>query len=133
MEKFIKKQAKTEGISLQEIDIKSEDFASQFHLEGEDFKETLEQMDVIKILASDSTSTAQTRKDFVAKAQTALQDEAYIEMARIKSDDGEDVSLYANQMDNGMIREMIVLVGESESALMIYVKGEMDLDQPLFR
>ncbi len=126
VEKFVKKQAKADGISMQEIDLKSEDFAAQFQAEGEEIEKALEQLDVIKILSSDSTSTASDRESFISKAKMALGDEAYVELARVSSDDGEDVGLYANQLDNGIIREMIVLVGESESVVMIYVKGNMD-------
>lgn len=127
VEKFIKKQAKGEGISMQEIDLKSDDFASQFKVEGEGIEEALEQLDVVKILSSDSTATSADLKNFMSKAKAALRDDAYIELARITSEDNEDVGMYANQLDNGLIREMIVLVGESESATMIYVKGNMDL------
>ncbi|RLD81854.1 MAG: hypothetical protein DRJ15_03290 [Bacteroidetes bacterium] len=127
VEKFIKKQAKGEGISMQEIDLKSDDFASQFQVEGEEIEEALEQLDVVKILSSDSTATSADLENFMSKAKAALQDDAYIELARIRSEDNEDVGMYANQLDNGLIREMIVLVGESESATMIYVKGNMDL------
>ena len=127
VEKFIRKQAKTEGIKVQDIDIKSGDFTTQFQVEGEDIEKAMEQLEVIKILSCDSTSTAEKRLDFIIKAQNALQDEAYIELARIKSEEMEDVSLHANQMDNGLIREMIVLVKDDESVLMLYVKGKMDM------
>lgn len=127
VEKFVKKQAKADGISMQEIDLKSEDFSKQFHVEGEEIEEALQQVDVIKILSSDSTSTAADRKSFFLKAKKALEDEIYIELAKIRSDDGENVGLYANQLDNGLIREMIVLVGEGDSVVMIYVKGNMDM------
>ena len=127
VEKFIKKQAKTEGFSVQEIDLKSEDFATQFKVEGEDIQNALEQLDIIKILSSDSSSTDASRSTFFSKAQKALANEAYIELAKVQSNDGEAVSAYANQMDNGLIREFVMLVGEDDTALMIYVKGEMDL------
>jgi len=127
VEKFIKKQAKTDGFTVQEIDLKSEDFAAQFDIEGEDIQEALDQWDIIKILASDSISTNASRSSFILKAQKALANEAYIELAKIQSNDGEAVSAYANQMDNGLIREFVMLVGEDDTALMIYVKGEMDL------
>ena len=127
VEKFIKKQAKTEGISIQEIDFKSKDFATKFQVEGEDIQEALDQLDIIKILSTDSTSTEASRMAFITKAEIALQDKAYIDLAVVRSDDGENVSIYASQKENGLISEFVVLIGESESAMMIYVKGKMDL------
>jgi len=127
VEKFIKKQAKTDGFSIQEIDLKSEEFSDQFKVEGKDIQEALDQLDIIRILSSDSSSTDASRSTFMSKAQKALKDKAYIELAEVRSDDGETVSAYANQMDNGIIREFVMLVGEDESTLMIYVKGKMDL------
>ncbi|MCK4568963.1 MAG: DUF4252 domain-containing protein [Bacteroidales bacterium] len=128
VEKFIKKQAKTEGISIKEIEPGSEDFNSQFQFEGEQIENALDQLDIIKVLSCDSASTtASIRDDFYSKAQDALQQEDYTELIRVHSDDNEDVSFYTNQMDNGLIREAVLLVAESHDIMMVYIKGEINL------
>ena len=96
VEKFIKKNAFEDGIS-------------------------------IKIISCDAVLTsAQTRKNFYTKATEALSDDRYTELALVHSED-ETFSLYANQKDNGLIEEVVLLVKESDEVMMVYVKGEVDL------
>ena len=128
VEKFIKKQAKKEGISIQEIEPGSGEFNAEFQFEGEKIEKALAQLDIIKIISCDSASTsASMRDDFYSKAQRALQHEDYIEIVRVHTDDNEDVGFYSNQMENGLIREAVLLVKESHDVMMVYVKGEIDL------
>ncbi len=127
VEKFIKKQAKTEGISIQAIEPGSEEFNAEFQFEGEKIEKALAQLDIIKIISCDSASTtASIRDDFYSKAMDALQHEDYIEIVRVHSDDNEDVGFYYNQMEDGLIREAVLLVKESHDVMMVYVKGEID-------
>ena len=126
VEKFIKKQSKSDAFAVQEIDVKSEEFTANFQMGGDDAEEILSQIDVIKILTSDSTATSDDKADFLKKAHAALGNDSYTELALVKSD-GDDVGLYANLMDNGLIREMVVLIGGGESAMMVYMKGELDM------
>jgi hypothetical protein len=126
VEKFIKKQSKSSGFAVQEIDVSSEEFTANFQIGGDDAEEILSQIEVIRILSSDSTATAASKADFLKKAHAALGNDSYTELAVVKSD-GDDVGLYANMMDNGLIREMVVLIGGGESAMMVYMKGELDM------
>jgi len=128
VEKFIKKQKKTEGISIQEIEPGSEEFNAEFQFEGEKIENALAQLDIIKIISCDSASTtASARENFYSKAQVALQHEDYIEIVRVHSDDNEDVGFYSNQMENESIRELVLIVKEDYDVMMVYVKGEIDL------
>ena len=130
VEKFIKKQKKVDGISLQEIDIQSEEFAAQFQAEGDEIEEVMAQLEVIKILSSDSTATETAREAFISKANKALSDDDYVALADIKDGD-ENVGVFMRYAENGLINEMVLLIGETESVNMIYVKGEIDMSKTL--
>jgi hypothetical protein len=128
VEKFIKKEAKTEGISIKEIEPGSEEFSSQFNVDEGDLKEAFDQIDIIKIISADSASTTESiRQGFFTNAQAALKSEDYISLMQVSADDGDDVSIYANQTDNGMIREFVLLVNQPYDVLMVYVKAEIDM------
>jgi hypothetical protein len=127
VEKFVNKHSKKDGFSVQVIDVGSEEFAAQFKIEGDEASQALEQLEVIKILSSDSTATAEDRDAFCSKALEVLDDEDYAELLVVHADDGEEVGMFANQMENGLIREIILMVNEEDETMMIYVKGEMDM------
>jgi len=131
VEKFIKKQKKVDGISMQEIDLKSEEFASQFQVEGDDIEEMMEQLEVIAILTSDSTASPSVRENFVSKAKNALDREEYTVLVNVQTEDQEDVGIYTRPISDGLIGEMILLVGETDNVFMVYVKGEIDMSKTL--
>ena len=130
VDKFIKKQSKADYIKVEEIDVNSKEFSAEMKLEGEEVEEILAQIDMIKILTTDSTATASDKASFVEKAKEALDDDRYTELAMIKSD-GDDVGLYTYPMDDGKIREMVVLVGGEDNALLVCLKGRLDMSTAL--
>ncbi|MCK4993146.1 MAG: DUF4252 domain-containing protein [Bacteroidales bacterium] len=127
VEKFIKKNAFEDGISIKEIDPGSTEMSEKIQEEGEEVKEILAQFETIKIISCDAELTsAKTREKFYTKATEALSDDRYAELALVHSED-ETFSLYANQKSNGLIEEFVLLVKESNEVMMLYVKGEIDL------
>jgi hypothetical protein len=129
VEKFIKKQSKTDYIKVEEIDVNSKEFTAEMKLDGK-AEEILAQVEMIKILTSDSTATSSDKANFMDKAKDALDDERYTELAVVRSD-GDDVGLYAYPMDDGKIREMVVLVGGDDNTLLVYMKGKLDMSTAL--
>jgi hypothetical protein len=127
VEKFIKKNAFEDGISIKEIDPGETEFAGKMQEKDKEAKDIFAQFETIKIISCDAVLTsAQTRENFYTKATEALSDDRYTELALVHSED-ETFSLYANQKDNGLIEEVVLLVKESNEVMMVYVKGEIDL------
>jgi len=131
VEKFIKKQKKVDGISMQEIDLKSEEFAAQFQVEGEEIEEMMEQLEVIRILSSDSAASQSVRESFFSKAKNALGSDEYTVLVNVQTDDQDDVGIYTRQINDELIGEVVVLVAETDNVIMIYVKGEIDMSKTL--
>jgi hypothetical protein len=127
VEKFIKKNAYEDGITIKEIDLGETEFAGKMQEKGKEVKEIFAQFETIKIINCDTGMTSmQTREKFFAKATEALSDERYAKLALVHSED-ESFSLYANQKSSGLIAEFVLLVKESNEVMMVYVKGEIDL------
>ena len=124
--KVIDKYSGKEGISVQEIDLKSEEFTSQFKVEGEEIEAALAQLEVLKIINCEKGSASFDK--FYGKTSKALQDEAYSELMKVNSDDGEDVALYSMQLENGLVEEFVLMVKEDSGLMMIYVKGEIPME-----
>jgi hypothetical protein len=131
VEKFIKKQKKVDGISMQEIDLKSEEFTAQFQVEGDEIEEMMEQLEVIRILSSDSAASSSVRETFISKAKQALSSEDYNVLVNVQTDDEDDVGIYTRSINNDRIGEVVVLVGESDDVFMIYIKGDIDMSKTL--
>lgn len=129
VDKFIKKQSKADYIKVEEIDVNSKEFTAEMKLDGE-AEEILAQVEMIKILTTDSTATLSEKAEFIEKAKAALTDDRYTELAMVRSD-GDDVGLYAYPMDDGKIREMVVLVGGEDNALLVCLKGHLDMSTAL--
>lgn len=126
LEKFTKKYAFGEGITITEISPGSTDFSKAFGEEEIDLKEMLNQIEVIKIINCDNEMTsAATRETFYDKAVAAVNDKRYVVLANIHTDD-EAFSVYT-QEKNGIIKEFAVLFKDGPDVGMIYVKGEIDL------
>lgn len=130
VDKFIKKQSKADYIQMKEIEVNSKEFVAEMKLEGKDVEEILAQIDMIRIITTDSTATESDKADFIAKAQDALDDDRYTELAVVKSD-GDDVGLYTYPMEDGKIREMVVLVGGDDNAMMVCLTGRLDMSTAL--
>ena len=127
VEKFLKKNAFEDGITIKEIDLGETEFAGKMQEKGKEVKEIFAQFETIKIISCDSgMTTAQTRENFYSKAVEALADERYAQLALVHSED-ENFSLYANQKSSGLIGEFVLLVKESDEVMMVYVRGEIDL------
>ncbi|MEE4257014.1 MAG: DUF4252 domain-containing protein [Bacteroidales bacterium] len=131
VEKFIKKQKKVDGISMQEIDLKSEEFAAQFQVEGGDIAEMLEQLEVIRILSSDSAASQAVRDSFIENARKALDSDDYNVLVNVHADGEDEVGIYTRPINDGLIGELVVLVGETDDVIMIYVKGKIDMSKTL--
>lgn len=130
VDKFIKKQSKADYVQVEEIEVNSKEFIAEMQLEGKDMEEVMAQIDVIKIMTTDSTATVSNKAAFIEKAQDALADDSYTELAIIKSD-GDDVGLYTYPMEDGKIREMVILVGGDDNAMMVCIKGRLDMSTAL--
>lgn len=130
VEKFIKKQSKADYIQTKEIEVNSKEFVAEMKLEGKDVEEILAQIDMIRIITTDSTATESDKADFIANAQDALDDDRYTELAVVKSD-GDDVGLYTYPMEDGKIREMVVLVGGDDNVMMVCLTGRLDMSTAL--
>ena len=128
LEKVINKYGDKEGISTQVIEPSSEEFQSQLKTDGDEINEALSQLETIKIIDvdSDKASLATVNK-FYGKAVVALEDERYSEVMKVNSDDGEDVSLYISQQEDGIFNEIVLLVNQEEGFMMVYVKGTIDM------
>lgn len=128
LEKVINKYADKEGVSVKEIKPGSEEFKGQFKLEGDEINEALAQLESFKIISVDTEVTSLSTFDkFYNKTVSALDDDRYMELMKVHADDGEDVSFYVNQREDGAFREIVLLVNQGTSFMMVYVKGEINM------
>lgn len=128
LEKVINKYADKKGVSIKEIEPGSEEFKGQFHVEGDEINEVLVQLESIKIINVDTKAASlSTFKKFYDNTVIALEDDRYSELMKVNADDGEDVSFHVNRQEDGLFKEIVLLVNQGTGFMMVYVKGEIDM------
>ena len=128
LEKVINKYGDKKGVSTQLIEPGSEEFQSHLKIDGDEINEALSQLETIRIINVDSDKASLTTVNkFYGKAVDALEDERYSEIMKINSDDGEDVSFYISQHEDGALNEIVLLVNQEDGFMMVYVKGAIDM------
>lgn len=127
VEKFIKKNAYENGVTVQEIHPGEMELDGQFKLEGKELKKALDQIEVIKIISVDNEKASLSqREEFHEKALKALDNKKYMELVEVNTDE-EQVGMYAYQKNDGNLREMIILVNEADNLLMVFIEGDINL------
>lgn len=128
VDKLLKKYDWNQGLSLKEIYPGSTEFSSELKIDGEEFKKAVASIDRVNIIKGDKASaSSKVRKSFYKDVSKALDNDDYIALFQVNDDDGERVGLYASQEKDTHYSEFVLIVNQTESLLMVQVKGDIDI------
>ncbi|MGQ8335206.1 DUF4252 domain-containing protein [Sunxiuqinia sp. A32] len=89
-------------------------------------KELLQNIDKVKVLAVDD-EFAYPDVNFYNEFNRLIDDNSYTELMTVK-EDGNNVKIMAQMADDEEIRNLIIMVGGENNAL-VFIKGEFTIDQ----
>lgn len=130
VDKLLNKYDWNQGLTLKEIHPGSTEFTSEFKIEGEEFEKAIASIDLVNIIkGNEASSSPRIRNSFYRDVAKALDDKTYTALFQVNDDDGERVGLYANQKEDTHYSEFVLIVKETESLMMVQVKGDIDISE----
>jgi len=130
VEKAVKKYGEKKGIMVEVIDASSDEFKSMTQSKDNAVSKSMDQLDFIKIIRPDTLEISQKAVDrFLTNVRSALQDDSYARVFEVNDDDGEYVSMHVSQSGDGVFHEMALLIEEQDDFTMIYMKGDVDMNE----
>jgi hypothetical protein len=128
VDKLLKKYDWNQGLTLKEIHPGSTEFTSELKIEGEEIEKAIASIDRVNIIKGDEASSSpDIRNAFFKDVSKALDNKVYTALFQVNADDGERVGLYANQKEDTHYSEFVLIVKETESLMMVQVKGDIDI------
>ncbi|HSG68086.1 MAG TPA: DUF4252 domain-containing protein [Bacteroidales bacterium] len=128
VEKVIDKFDGKAGISVQDISSGTETWDKLMKTDKVELREVLAKMETLKIVNCDTKEASlSTCKKFHEKLDNSVEDKRYAEILQVHGDDGEQVGFHISQLEDGSLREVVLLVDQGKGFLLVYMKGTIDM------
>ena len=128
VEKAISKYDWKKGVAVQDFSPGSEAWDKMMKVESEPLHEMLEQLESLKVINCDAGSASlATCNKFYQKLSDATNNDRYSRILEVTGDDGEQVLMFMNKLDDGSLHEMVLLVDQDDGFLLVYLKGVIDM------
>lgn len=131
LNQFFSKYAGEEGFTSVHVTADLFELMSSIKIEGDaemdQMKEALKGLKGIQVLAYESNEGQYDGSKLFAEAEDQLNVNAYRELVRVK-DGAENVRIMARDLGEGMISQMLILVGSPEEFVYVSIDGDLDLN-----
>ena len=123
--KLFEKYAGKEGFTTVYISRNLFKMVGEMNLDDPDVDELVDKLETIKILASDSEFINENNLNFYDEIMSSLPIDEYDELLVVKEKD-QDVKFLSKEK-NGIITELLLIVGGTDSNALISITGNIDL------